>query len=77
MIRQEILDIFHVRPGEKFRLADCDTGWAQTPELKELGKETVKERAREILEQSLVDLAEAQERLYSVVALFASPATSS
>lgn len=65
MIRQDILEIFHVRPGEKFRLADCDTGWAQTPELEELGKETVKDRAKEILEVSLRDLAEAQERLYA------------
>ena len=65
MIRQDILEIFHVRPGEKFRLADCDTGWAQTPELEELGKETVKDRAKEILETSLRDLAEAQERLYA------------
>lgn len=65
MIRQDILEIFRVRPGEKFRLADCDTGWAQTPELEELGKETVKDRAKEILETSLRELAEAQERLYA------------
>lgn len=65
MIRNDILDIFRVRPGERFRLADCDPGWAQTPELEELGKVAVKERAKAILEQSLSELAEEQERLYA------------
>jgi PPK2 family polyphosphate:nucleotide phosphotransferase len=47
------------------RLKDHDTGWAQTKELKELGKDVVKDRAKEILDKNLEDLAEAQELLYA------------
>ena len=62
MIRQDILDIFRLKPGKKVRLKDHDTGWAQTKELKELGKDVVKERAREILDKNLEDLAEDRRR---------------
>jgi PPK2 family polyphosphate:nucleotide phosphotransferase len=65
MIQQDILDLFRLQPGKKVRLKDHDTGWAQTKELKELGKDVVKERAREILDKNLEDLAEAQELLYA------------
>jgi hypothetical protein len=30
MIRQDILDLFRLKPGKKVRLKDHDTGWAQT-----------------------------------------------
>jgi PPK2 family polyphosphate:nucleotide phosphotransferase len=65
MIREDILDLFRLKPGKKVQLKDHDTGWAQTKELKELGKDAVKERAREILDKNLEDLAEAQELLYA------------
>jgi PPK2 family polyphosphate:nucleotide phosphotransferase len=65
MINQDLLDIFRVKPGKKVRLADLDPGWAQTKELKELGKGAVKDRAKEILAQNLAELAEAQELLYA------------
>src|SRR5262245_2578642 len=65
MIQQEILDRFRLKPGKKVRLKDHDTGWAQTKEMKELGKDAVKERAKEVLEKNLEDLAEAQELLYA------------
>jgi PPK2 family polyphosphate:nucleotide phosphotransferase len=65
MIQQDILDLFRLKPGKKVRLKDHDTGWAQTKELKELGKDVVKERAREILDKNLEELAEAQELLYA------------
>jgi PPK2 family polyphosphate:nucleotide phosphotransferase len=65
MIRKDILDLFRVPPGKKVRLKDHDTGWAQTKEMKELGKSDIKERAREILDRNLEDLAEAQELLYA------------
>ena len=65
MINQDLLDIFRVKPGKKVRLADLDPGWAQTKELKELGKGAVKDRAKEILDKNLEDLAEAQELLYA------------
>jgi PPK2 family polyphosphate:nucleotide phosphotransferase len=65
MIRQDILNLFRLQPGKKVRLKDHDTGWAQTKEFKELGKDAVKERAKEILDKNLEDLAEAQELLYA------------
>src|SRR5499427_8492078 len=65
MIREDILDLFRLQPGKKVRLKDHDTGWAQTEEVKELGKDAVKDRAKEILDKNLEDLAEAQELLYA------------
>jgi PPK2 family polyphosphate:nucleotide phosphotransferase len=65
MTQQEILDIFRLKPGKKVRLKDHDTGWAQTEELKELGKDAAKERSKEILDKNLEKLAEAQELLYA------------
>jgi PPK2 family polyphosphate:nucleotide phosphotransferase len=65
MIRGDIIDLFRVPPGKKLRLKDYDPGWAQTKEMKELGKEAIKERAKEILEQGRADLADAQELLYA------------
>src|SRR3954454_9108943 len=65
MIRPDIIDLFRVRPGKRFRLKDHDTSWAQTKELEELGKDVVKERAQEVLAQNLQDLSDAQELLYA------------
>jgi PPK2 family polyphosphate:nucleotide phosphotransferase len=65
MIRPDIIDLFRVKPGKRLRLKDHDTGWAQTEELKELGKDVIKERAAEILEQSRTNLAAAQQLLYA------------
>jgi len=65
MIAPELIDVIRLKPGKKVRLKDYDTGWAQTKELKELGKDIVKERAKEILDKNLEDLAEAQELLYA------------
>lgn len=65
MIRDDIIDRFRVKPGKRFKLKDHETGWAQTPEFAELGKEVIKERAQQILAQNLQDLAEAQELLYA------------
>jgi PPK2 family polyphosphate:nucleotide phosphotransferase len=65
MIRQDIIELFRVPPGKKIRLRDYNPGWAQTKEMKELGKDDVKARAKAILEKNLEDLAEAQERLWA------------
>ena len=64
-IRKDIVELFRVPPGKKFRLKDHNPGWKQTDEFKELGKDAVKERAKEILDQNLKDLAEAQNLLYA------------
>jgi|SRR5262249_49278559 len=65
MIDPKIIDLFRVQPGKGVRLKDHDTGWAQTKELKELGKAEVKERSELILKENLSDLSEAQELLYA------------
>ena len=65
MIAPDLIDLIKLKPGKKVKLKDRDTGWAQSKELKEFGKEAVKERAKEILEKNLEDLAEAQELLYA------------
>jgi PPK2 family polyphosphate:nucleotide phosphotransferase len=65
MIRKDITELFRIPPGKKIRLRDYDTGWAQTKEMKELGKDDIKERAKAILEKNLEELAEAQERLWA------------
>jgi PPK2 family polyphosphate:nucleotide phosphotransferase len=63
--REDIFDALRLKPDKKVRLKDHDTGWAQTKELKELGKAVVKERAKEILDKNLEELAAAQELLYA------------
>ncbi|MCA8985728.1 MAG: polyphosphate kinase 2 family protein [Planctomycetaceae bacterium] len=65
MISAELLKLFRVPPGKSIRLKDYDTGWAQTEEMKELGKDVIKARAQTILGESLTQLAEAQQLLYA------------
>jgi len=65
MIRKDIIDLFRVPPGNKFRLKDHNPGWKQTAEFEDLGKDALKERARKALDQNLTDLAEAQGLLYA------------
>jgi hypothetical protein len=54
VIRIDIIERFRVPPGEPIRLKDYDPGWAQTDEMEELGKDAIKEWARQILEQNLL-----------------------
>ena len=65
MIDPDLLDPLRVKPGKKLRLKDHDTGWAQTPELKALGKDEVKAQAHELLARNLSELSAAQELLYA------------
>jgi len=65
MIPKKIIERFRVPPGKSLHLKDHDTGWAQTKELKELGKHTVKQRAQTVLEKNIQNLAEAQQLLYA------------
>jgi len=65
VINEKIIDLFRVPPGKKVRLKNYPTDWAQTKELEELGKDEVKERAQDLLEQNLKDLAEMQDSLYA------------
>jgi polyphosphate kinase 2 (PPK2 family) len=65
MISPKLIKLFQVAPGEKVRLKQRDTGWAQTSELKELGKDVVKGRDETILAENLKQLTETQELLYA------------
>jgi len=59
------IDHFRVEPDKKVKLADYDTGWAQTKELRELGKGATRERAAKLLDQNRKHLFTAQELLYA------------
>jgi PPK2 family polyphosphate:nucleotide phosphotransferase len=65
MIRKDIIDLFRVPAGKKVRLKDYNPGWKQSAEFEDFGKESLKERAQEVLAQNLADLAEAQDLLYA------------
>jgi PPK2 family polyphosphate:nucleotide phosphotransferase len=65
MINPKLIKSMQVVPGQKLRLKQHDTGWAQTADLRELGKDVVRGRAEEILAENLKQLAEAQELLYA------------
>lgn len=65
MIRDDVIELFRVKPGSKVKLKDFHTGWAQSDEFKELGKDAIKERAKQVLDENLEHLAEAQNLLYA------------
>src|SRR5205085_9838503 len=65
MIQKKYIDEIRVKPGKHVRLKDFDPGWAQSKELRELGKDAVKERAEEVLETNRAELAAAQDVLYA------------
>jgi len=62
---EQITQFFRVSPGSGVKLSDHHTGWAQTVELAELGRETVKERAQELLRSEQQELSDRQELLYA------------
>jgi PPK2 family polyphosphate:nucleotide phosphotransferase len=59
------LDRFLVPPQSKVRLKDHDPAWAGGKEAKLLAGDTVKEKAKRILDDTIADLAAAQELLYA------------
>jgi PPK2 family polyphosphate:nucleotide phosphotransferase len=64
-LRKMLTKRFRVEKGKKFRLKDFDPAWSGTREMKELGKDELKERSQAFLESNLTDLAQAQELLYA------------
>ena len=64
-LREEIIGMCRVDPGEKFRLADHDPTWMGTEEMKVLGADKLKKEAKRILERNQDSLSEAQELLYA------------
>jgi PPK2 family polyphosphate:nucleotide phosphotransferase len=65
MIDPKLLKQFIVEPGSKVDLRKYLTDWTETAEAKELGKDFIKERSAEILDESRKQLDEAQELLYA------------
>jgi PPK2 family polyphosphate:nucleotide phosphotransferase len=65
MIDPKLIKQFVVEPGTDVSLKDYVTDWTETDEAKELGKDAIKERAKEIMEESRAKLSEAQELLYA------------
>lgn len=62
---KRFIDLTRVQSGKKVRLKDLDTGWAQNEELAVMGKDVVKERANQLLEENRQELSKAQELLYA------------
>ena len=62
---QENLELFLVPPKSKVRLKDHDPAWAGGSEAKQLRGDSVKEKAKIILDDTIADLAAAQELLYA------------
>ncbi|MEI7866263.1 MAG: polyphosphate kinase 2 family protein [Candidatus Methylumidiphilus sp.] len=65
MIKKKVIDQIRVTPGKKVNLKDFGTSWASLPELKDFGKEEVKQKAAELLEENREELSKAQELLWA------------
>ena len=65
MINPKLIQQFVVEPGSKVNLKHFPTDWTETDNAKELGKTMIKERAKEILEESRKQLDATQELLYA------------
>jgi len=65
MFDPDLIDLFRVPAGKKFKLKDHDPEWAGTDEMKELGKEELKERTLAILTENRQHLHASQDLLYA------------
>ncbi|RYD19881.1 MAG: polyphosphate kinase 2 family protein [Verrucomicrobiaceae bacterium] len=65
MIAPKLLKQFLAEPGREVNLKEYVTDWTETDAAKELGKDVIKERAAEILEESREAMSKAQELLYA------------
>ena len=65
MIQPKLLKQFLVEPGSEVNLKEYSTDWTATDEAKAFGKDAIKERAKEILEESREEMSKAQELLYA------------
>jgi PPK2 family polyphosphate:nucleotide phosphotransferase len=65
MFSSDTLGRFLVKPGSEVKLKEHPTDWMETGEAMELGKDEVKDRAKEILEKGRERLSDAQEVLYA------------
>lgn len=65
MIKNKYIQDIKVEPGKRINLKDFSTDWAQEKDLRDTGKDAVKERALKILEENRAALASAQELLWA------------
>ncbi len=65
MIKPKLIEPFRVEPGTVVNLKHYPTDWTDTDEVKGFGKDAIKARAAEILEESRKQLDAAQELLYA------------
>jgi PPK2 family polyphosphate:nucleotide phosphotransferase len=65
MLKAKLIEQFVVEPGSSVNLKQFVTDWTETDNARELGKDFIKERANEILEESRKQLDAAQELLYA------------
>jgi len=65
MIKKKYLEKLRIDPGEKVNLKRIDTSGIPGKDQKTAGRETVKERAEDLLEASRVTLAQSQEILWA------------
>jgi PPK2 family polyphosphate:nucleotide phosphotransferase len=62
---KEVTRLFRVEPGTRLRLKKHDSAWAGDKDLQRLKSDELKAKARLFVEENLVKLAEAQDRLAS------------
>ena len=65
MLDSDIIDLFRVPVGKKFKLKDHDPAWAGTDDMRELGMEELKEHAQTVLSENRRQLHASQELLYA------------
>ena len=64
-MNDQLIKLFRVKPGKKLRLKDHDPACAGTQEMRALGKDELRERAKAMLAENLQKLAEAQGLLWA------------
>lgn len=62
---KEIKSRCQVDKNNSFKIADHDTDWTGTGEIKELSEQKLKKKAKKIIKRNLEELSEAQELLYA------------
>ena len=65
MVPKSIIKRLRVPAGQKIRLSEYDSNWDAIPELADLDKDTLKDRAREVLAKNAKELSENQDLLWA------------
>jgi PPK2 family polyphosphate:nucleotide phosphotransferase len=65
VLNKKVLEQFLVTPGKKFRLKDINPGWRGDKSMKDLSDAELKDSARQMLEDNLIELSAEQAKLYA------------